>query len=111
MNEANVDDKISAHCESFPATILVAKQLQDDESRRWKGVYVPHPIYTLHDWPSEALGEHINRADIYGIRRWNTRDLSFSYASSFAPRMFDMWRGDRAVCWAPLLVSEILRRL
>ena len=79
MSDANADEKISAHCENYAATILVHKSRSEINSS-WKGVYVPHPIYTRHIWPDEQLSKAVNRDDIYRkVNEKVLRDFSFYY--------------------------------
>lgn len=110
MSDANADEKISAHCENYAATMLVRKSRSEINSN-WKGVYVPHPIYTRHIWPDEQLSKAVNRDDIYRkVNEKVLRDFSFYYDGSHAKDIYDAWRKNDNACRAPSLLHPIKRQ-
>lgn len=107
MSDANSDQRISAHCENYAATMLAYKA-QTEKNNHWKGVYVPHPIYTRHVWPKERLFKAVNRQDIYKkVHEKLLRDFSFYYDGAFAKEIYDSWRNNSNVCRTPSLLHPI----
>lgn len=110
MSDANAEEKFSAHCENYAATMLVHKA-RHELQENWKGVYVPHPIYTRRIWPNEKLSKAVNRDDLYRkVYEKVLRDFSFYYDGAHAEDIYDAWRNNSNTCRAPSLLHPIKRQ-
>lgn len=108
MNEANAEYKRSMHCESWPTSLVFHSNLRNG-TFPLKGVYVPHPVYTTHVWPSQDLATRINRQDLYNKKNEKVlRDVSYYYDGGHAKKIYEGWSQFHNVCRAPALLHPVL---
>lgn len=68
-----------------------------------KAVYVPHPIFTDRQWPTEYLAGIMNagkngatggaRTSVFGAREHNFLGMTWYYNAGFAPNIWKRWLG------------------
>ncbi|PWN34666.1 uncharacterized protein FA14DRAFT_121482 [Meira miltonrushii] len=110
MSDANAEERMSAHCENYAATMLVHKA-RSEMQEKWKGVYVPHPIYTRRVWPEDKLSKAVNRDDVYRkVNERVLREFSFYYDGAHAKDIYVAWRNNSNACRAPSLLHPIKRQ-
>lgn len=123
MSTVNAEEKMSAHCETWPATIVLHSN-QDtwlDNSvyransiaslaKNMKAVYVPHPNYFGHEWSPTKLYHLLSQQDLYKkVNEKILRDSSFYYDAANAKALYTEWKRVNDTCMAPTLLHPIKR--
>lgn len=123
MSTLNAEEKKSAHCETWPATVVLHSSQDiwlDNETfpaastsslaNRMKAVYVPHPNYFRHSWIPSTLHALLNRHDLYKkVNEKVLRDASFYYDAANAKALYSEWKRVNDSCMAPTLLHPIKR--
>jgi hypothetical protein len=66
----------------------------------FKGVFIPHPVYTQHDWPVDKMNQIFNHPkrpteSVFGWGEHNQLGTSFYYHALFAGSLWRRWFGYR----------------
>ncbi|UZJ53235.1 hypothetical protein CBS101457_002555 [Exobasidium rhododendri] len=121
MSTLNAEEKKSAHCESWPATVVLhsnqaiwqnANVYQARATsylkQKMKAVYAPHPIYFGHHHSPSELYKMLSRSDFYKKANEKVmRDSSFYYDGGHAKRLYVEWKQLESTCMAPALLHPV----
>jgi hypothetical protein len=121
MSTINAEEKMSAQCEAWPATIVLHSNqaIWSDPkvykansttslAKNMKAVYVPHPNYFRHRWSPSELYNRLSMHDIYRkVNEKILRDSSFYYDAGNAKELYMEWKNDTNACMAPALLHPV----
>ncbi|PSS03566.1 hypothetical protein BD289DRAFT_358758 [Coniella lustricola] len=95
MHRETAFKKHHAFPEMWPGTVAL--------QHGYKGVFVPHPLYTDREWPTQYMAAVYNggkngasggaRTSVFGQREHNLQGLTWFYNSGFAPNLYRRWLG------------------
>jgi hypothetical protein len=124
MNILNAEEGKSAHCETWPATIVLhsneeiwhnGKEYNLDSTSKLasslKAVYVPHPIYMTPKGRSlEDLSSILKKQDFYAkVNERSMRGASFYDQAAMGSNLYKLWKAKNRSCLAPTLLFPVRR--
>jgi hypothetical protein len=123
MSIFNAQEGKSAHCETWPATVVLHSnqdiwhngQEYDAESTSHlasslKAVYVPHPVYVSPGQSPAQLSSALNRQDFYRkVNEKHLRAASYYDQANMGSDLYKDWKRKGASCMAPALLHPVRR--
>jgi hypothetical protein len=121
MNTLNAEEHKSAHCETWPATVVLHSNQaiwssgQDyssdstaDLAHSMKAVFVPHPVHILSEHSSAQISSVMSRQNFYmkGHEKL-VQGASFYGMHCFGKEIYMSWKAKDRSCMAPALLNPI----